>query len=41
MWLLDVVDFPAILTMDAHGKSLHEEIEKQSGDIFKELIGLR
>jgi len=41
MWLLDVVDFPAILTMDAHGKSLHEEIEKQSSDIFKELAGLR
>ncbi|MCG2720700.1 MAG: FumA C-terminus/TtdB family hydratase beta subunit [Thermodesulfovibrionales bacterium] len=41
MWLLDVVDFPAILTMDAHGKSLHAEIEKQSADIFKELAGLR
>ncbi|MDQ7786877.1 MAG: FumA C-terminus/TtdB family hydratase beta subunit [Thermodesulfovibrionales bacterium] len=41
MWLLDVVDFPAILTMDACSKSLHEEIEKQSSDIFRTLAGLR
>jgi len=41
MWLLEIVDFPAILTMDARGKSLHEEIERQSSDIFKELAGLR
>ena len=27
MWHLDVTDFPAIVTMDAHGNSLHKEIE--------------
>src|SRR5436190_1363504 len=31
MWHLDVTDFPAIVTMDAHGNSLHKDIEAQSG----------
>ena len=31
MWHLDVTDFPAIVTMDAHGNSLHQEIERESG----------
>ena len=30
MWLLEVENFPAVVTMDAHGKSLHKEIEKVS-----------
>jgi len=30
MWLLKVEDFPAIVTMDAHGNSLHSDIEKVS-----------
>ena len=32
MWHLEVVDFPAIVTMDAHGNSLHKDIEAASGD---------
>jgi fumarate hydratase class I len=32
MWHLDVTDFPAIVTMDAHGNSLHREIEVTSGE---------
>ena len=32
MWHLDVRDFPAIVTMDAHGNSLHKEIEAESGE---------
>jgi fumarate hydratase subunit beta len=40
MWLLEVEDFPAIVTMDAYGNSLHEEIEKQSLKEFKKLIGM-
>ena len=40
MWLLEVEDFPAIVTMDAYGNSLHEEIEKQSLKELKKLIGL-
>ena len=30
MWHLTVEDFPAIVTMDAHGNSLHKDIEQQS-----------
>ena len=40
MWILEVEDFPAIVTMDTLGKSLHEEIEKKSLNEFKRLIGL-
>ena len=38
MWLLEVKDFPVIVTMDAHGNSLHKEIESLSLEKLKELI---
>lgn len=38
MWLLEVEDFPAIVTMDAHGNSLHRDIEKISLKRLKEII---
>jgi fumarate hydratase class I len=31
MWHLWVRDFPAIVTMDAHGNSLHKDVETESG----------
>jgi len=31
MWHLEVKDFPAIVTMDAHGNSLHRDVEEASG----------
>src|SRR3954467_11527616 len=31
MWHLEVEDFPAIVTMDAHGNSLHRDVEQTSG----------
>jgi fumarate hydratase, class I len=37
MWHLDVKDFPAIVTMDAHGGSLHKEVEDASGGVLEEL----
>ena len=37
MWHLTVKDFPAIVTMDAHGNSLHKEIEQESA---KELAAM-
>ena len=37
MWHLQVRDFPAIVTMDAHGGSLHKEVEEQSGNILARL----
>jgi fumarate hydratase, class I len=39
MWHLRVEDFPAIVTMDAHGNSLHKEVEQESGQHLQE-IGL-
>ena len=30
MWHLAIEDFPAIVTMDAHGKSLHKDVESTS-----------
>jgi len=37
MWHLTVRDFPAIVTMDSHGNSLHKEIEQESA---KELAAI-
>ena len=31
MWHLQVEDFPAIVTMDSHGNSMHKDIETESG----------
>jgi tartrate/fumarate subfamily iron-sulfur-dependent hydro-lyase beta chain len=39
MWLFEVEDFPAVVTMDCHGGDLHREIEKISMDKFAELLG--
>jgi fumarate hydratase class I len=30
MWHLTVEDFPAIVTMDSHGQSLHRDVEQES-----------
>src|SRR4029078_8175732 len=30
MWHLTLRDFPAIVTMDAHGESLHKDVEQRS-----------
>lgn len=38
MWLLEVENFPAIVTMDAYGRSLHSDIAKKSGSALKKLI---
>ena len=37
MWHLEVKDFPAIVTMDAHGNSLHKVIEDESGAVLESL----
>jgi fumarate hydratase class I len=34
MWHLTIEDFPAIVTMDAHGNSLHTDIEKESAAVL-------
>jgi fumarate hydratase, class I len=37
MWHLQVKDFPAIVTMDSHGRSLHKDVEEASGGVLEEL----
>jgi fumarate hydratase, class I len=37
MWHLRVTDFPAIVTMDAHGNSLHADVEKASSVMLERL----
>jgi fumarate hydratase, class I len=40
MWHLRVKDFPAIVTMDAHGNSLHQEIEQESGGHLETMLSV-
>ena len=37
MWHLQLRDFPAIVTMDAHGNSLHKELERESAEKLAKL----
>jgi len=39
MWIIRVKDFPAIVTMDAHGNSLHAGVETKSRAALAELLG--
>jgi tartrate/fumarate subfamily iron-sulfur-dependent hydro-lyase beta chain len=38
LWVIEVVDFPAVVTMDAHGQSLHAEVEKKSKAALEGLL---
>ena len=38
LWVIEVKDFPAVVTMDSHGGSLHTEIERKSEAVLKELL---
>jgi len=40
LWVIEVKDFPVVVTMDSHGGSLHAEVEKASRKRFDELLGL-
>jgi fumarate hydratase class I len=39
MWHLSIEGFPAIVTMDSHGSSLHRDIEQQSSKALAEIGG--
>ena len=39
IWVLDVEKFPVVVTMDSHGNSIHEDVEKKSKFILEKLIG--
>ena len=39
IWVIEVEDFPAVVTMDAHGNSLHATVREQSRAVLEKLIG--
>jgi len=38
MWVIEVKDFPVVVTMDAHGNSLHQEVKEKSRQALRKLI---
>jgi fumarate hydratase subunit beta len=38
IWVIEVKGLPVVVTMDAHGQSLHEVVEKESGKVLAELL---
>jgi fumarate hydratase subunit beta len=38
IWVIEVKDFPAIITMDAHGNSLHSTIKQNSKKVLERLL---
>jgi fumarate hydratase subunit beta len=38
MWVIEVKDFPVVVTMDSHGQSLHKVIEEQSSKVLQGLL---
>jgi len=38
LWVIEVLGFPAVVTMDAHGRSLHAQVEAQSHAALDRLL---
>ena len=38
IWVITVEDFPAVVTMDSHGQSLHAEVAQHSSRAFERLL---
>jgi fumarate hydratase subunit beta len=38
IWVLEVEDFPVVVTMDTHGKSIHADIDAKSKAVFEKLV---
>lgn len=38
IWVIEVRDLPVVVTMDAHGQSLHQEVEEHSARVLAELL---
>jgi fumarate hydratase class I len=38
LWVVEVKDFPAVVTMDAHGQSQHAVVADSSGKVLEELL---
>ncbi len=41
MWVIQVKDFPTVVTMDAQGGSLHETVAEGSKAVLQRLLGLK
>lgn len=39
IWVIEVQDFPVVVTMDAHGNSLHAVVRQQSHKVLENLLG--
>lgn len=39
IWVLQVKEFPVVVTMDSHGQSIHAEVEKDSRQKLQALLG--
>ncbi len=39
LWELQVVEMPLIVTMDAHGHSLYQQVQERSQEVFRQLTG--
>jgi tartrate/fumarate subfamily iron-sulfur-dependent hydro-lyase beta chain len=40
MWVIRVENFPLVVTMDAHGESIHDRVEAESAEAFASLVGI-
>jgi fumarate hydratase class I len=38
IWIIKVKEFPVVVTMDAHGNSLHADVEKKSQQVLEDLL---
>lgn len=38
IWVLEVNKFPVVVTMDAHGKSIHADVEDRSRELLQNLL---
>ena len=38
MWVIEVKDFPVVVTMDSHGDSQHKVIDEKSKKVFEKLL---
>jgi fumarate hydratase class I len=39
MWVIRVEDFPVVVTMDSHGQSIHDNVQAESEERFKQFVG--
>ncbi len=39
MWILELEDFPAVITIDAHGNSLHDDVLRESEKVYRSFMG--